>query len=123
MQAQHQLRINAAPVTAALVIFASLVIGGFGGYAVGTALRSSTGSLITPQQVAPVPAAQPAQGPNLTMDEGRICTVDLRTCLDAQNSAPGPSIQQVPPPLGAFEEGRMCTPDFRLCREAQNSYD
>jgi hypothetical protein len=121
MQAQQQLRINAAPLTAAIVILATLVIGGFGGYAVGAALRSSGNALI-PQQ-APVPAAQPAQASNLTVDQGRICTADLRICLEAQDTAIGPSIRQVPAPLPVFQEGRMCTDDFKLCREPQNSYD
>jgi len=124
MQAQQDLRINAAPLMAALVIFASLAIGAFGGYAVSTALRSSAVVPLTPQQVAPrLPAAEPAQASNLTLDEGKICTADFRTCLEAQNSPAGPSTQQLPTPLPVFEEGRMCTPDFRLCREAQNSYD
>jgi hypothetical protein len=123
MQAQQQLRISAAPLTAAIVIFATLVIGGFGGYAVGAALRSSAGNALTPQQAAPVPAAQPAQASNLTVDEGRICTADLKICLEAQNTATGPSTQQVPAPLPMFQEGRTCTDDFRLCREPQNSYD
>jgi hypothetical protein len=119
MQAQQELRINAAPLTAALVIVASLVIGGFGGYAVSSALRSSTGGSITPQHVAPVPAAQPAQAPNLIFDAGKICTVDFKVCLEEQNPAAGPTQQ----PFAGFEEGRMCTRDFRLCREVQNSYD
>jgi hypothetical protein len=122
MQAQQQLRINAAPLTAAIVMLATLVIGGFGGYAVGAALRSSGNALI-PQQAAPVPAAQPAQASNATVDEGRICTADLRICVEAQDTAMGPSIRQVPAPLPVFQEGRMCTDDFKLCREPQNSYD
>lgn len=123
MEAQQDLRINAAPWTAALVIFATLVIGGFGGYAVGAALRSSAGNTLTPQQAAPVPAAQSAQSSNLTVDEGRICTADLTFCLEAQSTPAGPANQQVPALLPMFQEGRTCTDDFRLCREPQNSYD
>ena len=121
MQAQHSLRINAAPMTAALVIFASLVIGAAGGYAVGTALQASAAITVTPLVVTPrVPASAPAPLSNLTAYEGKICTADLRFCLEAQDSAVSPSTQQPPAP---FEEGRMCTADFRLCREPQNSYD
>jgi len=124
MQAQQSLRINAAPLTAALVIFATLVIGGFGGYAVGSALRSPVGIPLTAQPVAPrVPAAEPAQASSPTSDEGRICTADLTFCLEAGESAASPTTQRVPAPLPVFNEGRMCTDDFKLCREPQNSYD
>jgi hypothetical protein len=124
MQAQQELRINAAPLTAALVIFASLVIGGFGGYAVSTALRSSTAIALTPQVATPrVPAVAPAQLSNLTTYEGRICTADLRFCLEAQSSAASPATQPAPALMPTFDEGRMCTADFRFCREPQNSYD
>ena len=121
MQAQQQLRINTAPGTAALVIFATFVLGGFGGYAIGINLRSVVDIPSTQQRVGPqAPAAQPLPGSKLIYDEGRTCTPDLRTCIESQNSAAGPTTQ-VPAPI--FEQGRMCTPDFRLCREAQNSYD
>jgi hypothetical protein len=41
MQAQQQLRVSAAPLTATVVLFAALVLGGLAGYAIGTADRWS----------------------------------------------------------------------------------
>jgi hypothetical protein len=50
MQAQQQLRINAAPLTATVVLFATLALGAIAGYAIGTADRWS----------GVTPAVQPA---------------------------------------------------------------
>ena len=41
MQAQEQLRINAAPLTATVVLGAALALGAIAGYAIGTADRWS----------------------------------------------------------------------------------
>jgi len=57
MQAQQQIRVNAAPLTAALVLFAALAFGAVGGYVIGATERWS-GVVPTTQQLAPqFPAA------------------------------------------------------------------
>jgi hypothetical protein len=86
VQAQQQIRINAAPLTAALVLFATLVLGGFGGYAIGTALRSPAAVPSTRQAAPHLPAAQqlPASAP--IFEEGRMCTADFKFCREPQNS-------------------------------------
>jgi hypothetical protein len=85
--------INAAPFTAALALVAALVLGGLGGYAIGTTVRAPA--------AVPLPVAIPVKG----------------------QIAPQPPATQPlgSPPI--FEEGRMCTADFTVCREPQNSYD
>ena len=50
MQAQQQLRINAAPLTASVVLLATLALGAIAGYAIGAADRWS----------GVTPATQPA---------------------------------------------------------------
>ena len=50
MQAQQQLRISAAPLTASVVLFTALALGAIAGYAIGTADRWS----------GVTPATQPA---------------------------------------------------------------
>ena len=52
MQAQQQLRISTAPLTAALVLLAALTFGGIAGYAIGSADRWS-GALPSAQPAAP----------------------------------------------------------------------
>ncbi len=57
MQAQQQIRVNAAPLTAALVLFAALAFGAVAGYVLGATERWS-GVVTTTQQLAPqFPAA------------------------------------------------------------------
>lgn len=57
MQAQREIRINAAPLTATFVLLAGLAFGAIGGYAIGTAERSMT-AIPSRQQVVPqFPAA------------------------------------------------------------------
>ena len=41
MQAQQQLRVSAAPLTASVVLFTALALGAIAGYAIGTADRWS----------------------------------------------------------------------------------
>ena len=57
MQAQQQIRVNAAPLTAALVLFAALAFGAVAGYVIGATERWSS-VVPTTQQLAPqFPAA------------------------------------------------------------------
>ena len=57
MQAQQQLRINAAPLTATVVLFAALALGAIAGYAIGAAERSPAAIPSAPQVVPQFPAA------------------------------------------------------------------
>ncbi len=52
MEAQQQLRINNAPLTAAFALLAALALGGIAGYAIGAADRWS-GVIPSTQQVVP----------------------------------------------------------------------
>jgi hypothetical protein len=53
MQAQQQLRIITAPLTAALVLLAAIALGGIAGYTIGTADRWS-GTAPSTHQAAPL---------------------------------------------------------------------
>jgi hypothetical protein len=120
MQSQPQIRINAGPTTAALALIATLVLGGLGGYAIAIVTKAPVAIPFTEQVIPRSEATQedPATRSALeqvskpTLDEGMLCTPDLRTCLKAGS-----------PTAPTFDEGRMCTADFKFCREPQNSYD
>ena len=57
MQVQQQVRINTAPLTAAMALVAAVAFGGIAGYAIGAADRWS-GAVPSTHQVAPLfPAA------------------------------------------------------------------
>jgi hypothetical protein len=58
MQAQQEIRINAAPLTATFVLLVGLAFGAIGGYAIGAAERSTTTATPSPRVVIPqFPAA------------------------------------------------------------------
>jgi hypothetical protein len=98
MQAQQEIRVNAAPLTATFVLLVGLAFGAIGGYAIGTAERSITTAIPSKQQVVP----------------------QLPTTLQIP-AMPYP--QNIPDVNPTFDEGRVCTPDLKICREPQNSYD
>jgi hypothetical protein len=122
MQAQHQVRITPAPVTAALVLVATLALGALGGYVVATALRPPA-AVAPAQRIVLQTQAPLVDQSSPTLDDGRVCTPDFKTCLDPGNSAGEPLTRQLPASPPTFDEGRMCTSDFKVCREPQNSYD
>jgi len=58
MQAQQEIRINTAPLAATFVLLVGLAFGAIGGYAIGTAERSTTAAIPSTQQIVPqFPAA------------------------------------------------------------------
>lgn len=84
MQAQQEFRISTAPLTAGVVLLVTLVLGGAGGFAVGTSTRSSMvapQAQVTSQPVGPaalpIPAAAGAvgvvAGQTYYADEGEYC--------------------------------------------------
>jgi hypothetical protein len=122
MQAQHQVRIAAAPVTAALVLVATLALGAFGGYVVATALRAP--AAVAPVQRVVLQTQSPVvDGSNPSSDDGVVCIPGFTPCIDRGNSEREPLTQQLPASPPMFDEGKMCTFDFKVCREPQNSYD
>jgi hypothetical protein len=85
MQAQQQLRFNAAPRTVAVVFFAALAFGAIGGYAIGRAVPPLAVPAIT--HVAPaLPATQAPLRASPPFEEGMMCTRDLTLCREPQNS-------------------------------------
>lgn len=84
MRAQQQFRVSTAPLTAGIVLLVTLVLGGAGGYAVGTATRSTAGvpqAEVASQSVGPAALPIPAAaggigavpGETYSADEGEYC--------------------------------------------------
>jgi hypothetical protein len=78
MQVEAPFRIDAAPLTAALVLFTTLTIGSVAGFAIGLGTRTAeaTATYVTPGVV--LPAGGTASGaPNTNgryyADEGELC--------------------------------------------------
>jgi hypothetical protein len=75
MQVEPPFRIDAAPLTAALVLFATLFVGSVGGFAVGLGARAAEApSAVAPAVVSPRDAANPSTlNGRYYADEGEIC--------------------------------------------------
>lgn len=122
MQAQQQVRITAAPATAAFVLVATLALGAFGGYAIATAVRASAAIPHAQQGVPQSPATQQIPASKFTIEQGTVCTADFN-CLESLHSIATPVTQQVPESNLIFGDGRMCTPDLKTCLEPGSSAD